>query len=494
MKLLKSRPVIAVAVLAVGGTAYLLRPGQAPTARANDAMPASSTPVAVSLFTVSNSQEPQTLAITGSVRPQLESSVATKVQGRVLAVLVREGDRVKRGQVLARLDTRDLDAAVGQAQAGVNVASVGLRNSRVAADMETAMSGARIAQAEAGVTNAQSAVQSAMARLQLVQSGPRRQEKAQAVLAVQQAQSGLTLAQKNLARMKALCDDGAISRQQLDLYQSQYDVAKAQFDTAVQSQSISEEGSRQEDIRGAEEGVRQAQAGLTQARAALKQAHAAAKQADVRRAEIQSAAAQVGQGQAALRMAAVTRDYANIVAPFDGIVAKRLVDPGALASPGVPLLTVQGGPLQLQAVAPESALPFIHQGGTIGISLDALPNASLRGRVVEIAPQGDAASHTFLVKINLPSSPEVRAGMFGRASVTVGRQQAMLAPKSAVVQREGLAYVYVVDSGNRARLRLVTLGEDSGSRATVLSGLQRGERIVATAASVSDGSVVKESR
>lgn len=494
MKRSRFRTIIAVAALAVAGTAYSLRTGQAPTARAVDATQASSAAMAVSLFAVSNSEQPQTRAITGSVRPQLESSVATKVQGRVLSVLVREGDRVTRGQVLARLDTRDLDAAVGQAQAGVNVASVGVRNSRVAAEMEAAMSAARIAQAEAGVSNAQSAVQSAMARLQLVQSGPRRQEKAQAVLAVQQAQSGLTLAQKNLARMKALCDDGAISRQQLDLYQSQYDVAKAQYDTAVQSQSMSDEGSRQEDIRGAEESVRQAQAGLTQARAGLGQAHAAAKQADVRRAEIQSAAAQLGQGKAALRMAAVTRDYANIVAPFDGIVAKRLVDPGALASPGVPLITVQGGPLQLQAVAPESALPFVHQGNTISVTLDAIPGVEMKGSITEIAPQGDSSSHTFVVKITLPKSPEVRAGMFGRASVTVGRQPAMLAPRSAVVQREGLAYVYVVDSGSRAYLRLVTLGEDSGASATVLSGLQPGERIVATAASVSDGSVVKESR
>jgi len=444
---------------------------------------------AVQVIAAAPTFTPRWLEATGTVRAELEAAVGTKVMGRITGVLAREGDRVRRGQPLIRLDARDLDAAVAQADANVRAAGVGYDSARVVAAMEDATSRARIVEAEAQVRQSEAALQTAQAKLDLVMTGPRKQERAQASLAVLQAKSGMELAANNLRRMESLVNEGAISRQQYETTKTQYEVAKAQYETAQQAQSLTEEGSRTEEIRAAQEGVRQAQAALAQARAGLKQAQAAALQVNVRRQEIRAAQARIGQSQAALRIARVTRDYATIAAPFNGIVTARLADPGAIAAPGAPLLKVQGGAIRLEAVVPESALKAVRHGGSVPVRLDALNGREITGKVVEIAPQGDPASHTFVVKIDLPAGSGARAGMFGRARFAIGRERRLLVPAAAVWEREGLHYLYVLDEEGTIRLRMVTVGEPVGSRIPVLSGLNEGERIVAAGREkVADGS------
>ena len=330
--------------------------------------------------------------------------------------------------------------------------------------MEVALSAARISEAHAKVTQSEAALHTATAKLDLVQAGPRPQEREQAVLAVSQAKSSFTLAESNLKRMAVLFQEGAISAQQYDQFRAQYEVAKSQYDTARQGKSIADEGSRVEEVRMARQEVLQAQAAVQEAQAGLKSAEASALQIEVRRQEIESAQAGIGQSQAGLQMAHVTRDYAVIAAPFDGIVTARLADPGAMASPGVPLLKMQGGGLRLDAVVPESALPSVKKGATVPVRLDALTGRNLTGRVVEIAPQGDAGSHTFIVKIALPQGSGASAGMFGRARFTTGIEKRLLVPATAVFEREGLQYLYVVDARNMARLRMVTVGDKTGRR------------------------------
>ncbi|HZT44360.1 MAG TPA: efflux RND transporter periplasmic adaptor subunit [Chthonomonadaceae bacterium] len=435
--------------------------------------------VSTPIVSVAPAMAPQWLEATGTVQPELESALAAKVMGRVQSVLVREGDSVRKGQPLVFLDARDLEASIAQSNANLRAADVGYDNARVAAHMERALSAARIANAKARLAQSQAALKAANAKLDLVLAGPRRQERAQAALSVAQAQSSLILAESNLHRMTELYDEGAIPAQQYDQYKSQYEVAKAQYAAAQQAQSMTDEGSRAEEIRAAQEAVRQAQAAVQEARAGWQQAQASALQIDVRRQEIQGAQAQIGQAQASLQIARVTRGYAVLLSPFDGVVTQRLVDPGAMASPGVPLLKVQGGARRLEAVVPETALAAVRQGASVPVRLDALGSRERTGRVVEIAPQGDAGSHTFVVKIVLPKDSGASSGMFGRARFRIGTERRLLVPQSAVWEREGLHYLYIVDASDTARLRMVTVGEPAGNRLPVLSGLNPGERIVA---------------
>lgn len=485
----------AIVLVAAGGMLWWHQQRQqaVPANRADSRQSAQAVPAPVSIETVALTNSPQSLEVTGTVQAELQAPLAAKVMARVQHVYVQAGEKVRRGQPLMLLDARDLKASVSQADAGLRAARIGYDTARVAARMEASLSAARIAEAQSKVAQNQAALLAATAKLELVQAGPRQQEREQAGLAVSQAKASLTLAESNLKRMAALYADDAISAQQYDQVRSQFELAKAQFETAQQAKSLTDEGSRAEEIRAAQQAVLQAKAAVQEADAGLKSAEASALQNQVRKQEIRGAQAQIGQSQANLELAQTTRDYAVITAPFAGIVTKRLADPGVMAGPGVLLLTIQGGRLRLEAIVPESALGSVKKGAAVPVRFDALQNRALTGRIVEIAPQGDASSHTFVVKIDLPVASGASAGMFGRARFTTGTEQRLLIPASAVWEREGLHYLYVVDESRIARLRMVTVGDPIGARIPVLSGLNAGERIVTAGRErITDGAPVAE--
>lgn len=433
--------------------------------------------VKAGVHVVAEADAPTTLEALGTIRPKYSAMLSAKVMGRVADVYVREGDAVRAGQVLVRLDARDLAANVDVASASMRAARVGAQTARTAANMENETSAARVRQAEAALTQARAALEGARAGQRLVVAGPRTQEREQANLAVAQAAAQLRLAASDLERAKALFDQGAIARRVLEAAQTAYDTAKAAHDTAVQSQKMAQEGSRREEVEGAAESVRQAEAAVAQAEAGVAQARAATQQVKVRQDEIRAADAQAAQASAATRAAQVARSFASLAAPFDGVVATRMVDPGAMAAPGSPLLTVHGGPLRLEVQVPESALKAAKIGSQIEVRIDAI-ESTFRATVVESSPAGDPATHTFLVRAELPPDTGALAGMFGRARIETGRRKRLMIPAVATWTKAGLAYVWALSAEGAAQLRLVTLGEKSGQRVEVLSGLSPGDKIV----------------
>jgi RND family efflux transporter MFP subunit len=173
--------------------------------------------------------------------------------------------------------------------------------------------------------------------------------------------------------------------------------------------------------------------------------------------------------------------YTRLAAPFAGVITARMADPGTMAAPGVPLLKVdQAGPLQLDASVDESAIAAIHKGMKVQVAIGSGSSANLTGIVAEIVPAADPSSHSFLVKIDLPSSAQMRAGMYGTAMFANGTKQAILIPRSAVVARGSLSCAYVLDSQGIAQLRYLTLGATQGDLVEVLSGVSAGEKLVDT--------------
>jgi RND family efflux transporter MFP subunit len=203
-----------------------------------------------------------------------------------------------------------------------------------------------------------------------------------------------------------------------------------------------------------------------------RRAEAAAARLDAVRAQTDAARAQESGARTML-------GYTRLLAPFSGIVTARMADPGTIASPGAPLLQVdQIGDLQLDATVDESAISTIHKGMKAQVEIDGGNSTSLAGTVAEIVPAADPASHTFLVKIDLPSSSQLRAGMYGTAEFANGTRQAILIPRSAVVMRGSLASAYILDGQGIAQLRSLTLGATQGNLIEVLSGISSGERLV----------------
>ncbi len=213
---------------------------------------------------------------------------------------------------------------------------------------------------------------------------------------------------------------------------------------------------------------------LDEASARLKAAQANYDMVRSRRAQINSKTAVVEQE---VRAAGIMRDYAKLAAPFSGVVITKTVEPGNLATPGVPLLTIeQDGQYRLEASVDESKLAGVRLGQAVEAVIDAT-DRKLNARVSEIVPAVDSASRTYIVKLDLPATLQLRTGMFGRAIFPLGVQKVVAVPLGALTERGQLQSVFVVEDG-AARNRLVTTGRRNRDAVEVLSGLNAGERVV----------------
>jgi RND family efflux transporter MFP subunit len=169
--------------------------------------------------------------------------------------------------------------------------------------------------------------------------------------------------------------------------------------------------------------------------------------------------------------------YARIVAPFAGVISRKLTDVGDLASPGRALLEMDDpSALRLEADVPESLLKRIQFGAKLSVRVSS-EDATIEGVVSEIAPVADPVSRTFNVKLDLPSSAGLRAGQFARVTVPVAESKALRVPASAIVQRGQMELVFVVVA-RRAQLRLVKSGKTIGDEIELVSGVSAGEQVV----------------
>jgi RND family efflux transporter MFP subunit len=199
-------------------------------------------------------------------------------------------------------------------------------------------------------------------------------------------------------------------------------------------------------------------------------------------AQLQQAIARRAQVHAAVSEAETFAGFAVIRAPFDGIITARMIDAGAQAAPGMPLLAIEdASSYRVECRIDEDLLSHIHAGDEAFID-------GVRAHVTAVAPSVDPSTRSALVKIALPKNRPFRSGSFVRAGFSVGTRPVMAVPAQAVTRRGDLTSVFIVDGNGTARLRLVTLGEEHDGTFEVLSGLDDGERIITTiTAAVRDG-------
>ncbi len=206
------------------------------------------------------------------------------------------------------------------------------------------------------------------------------------------------------------------------------------------------------------------------------------QRAETAQSQLDAAHAQTEQARAQAQSAQTMLGYTRLVAPFSGVVTARMADPGTMAAPGVPLLQVdRAGPLQLQVTVDESAITAVHLGMKVDAAVDGIAQP-LAGDVSEMVPAADPASHSFLVKIDLPPSSQLHAGTYGSAEFANGTRAAILVPRSAVIERGSLNCAYVQDGQGIAQLRYLTLGTSDGDLVEVLSGIAPGDQLVDTPA------------
>ncbi len=196
--------------------------------------------------------------------------------------------------------------------------------------------------------------------------------------------------------------------------------------------------------------------------------------------------AKMEQAKAEISTAQIYLSYARIQSPINGIVAVKQTEVGALATPGVPLLTIEDNShYRLEVAVEEARIGKIRLGDSVRVRIDAFGSTEWKGTVAEISPASDPGSRSVMVKIDLTpigkkksTPPFLRSGLFGTAWFLSGERTLVAIPAKAILPRGQLQGVYVVDAANIAHLRLIQVGRSYGERVEVLSGLREGEQIL----------------
>ncbi len=251
-------------------------------------------------------------------------------------------------------------------------------------------------------------------------------------------------------------------------------------------------------------GVAEAEAVLAEARASHERARQlrdkgfySVQQLNQTQAAADTAAARLEAARARLQSAALKKSKTRILAPDAGIVSARSATVGATVQPGQELFRlIRGSRLEWRAEVGAADLARIKPGQPV--HLTAPGGGQLKGVVRALAPTVDPRTHTALVYVDLPPTAvqAISAGMFARGEFQLGSKPALTLPQSALLLREGFAYVYRYEAGKVVQVK-VSPGRRLDDRIEV-SGLDAAARVVATgvgfladgdSVSVADGAV-----
>lgn len=442
-------------VLAVGGMRLL---GSQPTnvpAKEAPTTTSSAPAQSVTVANVETTDVDQSLKATGSVAAFEMIPVSPQATGlQIKEVLVDEGDFVKTGQVMARLDDAVLQAQLTQAKASAAQAEARLAELRTGTRKEEiARSQARLEQAEARLRESQASI-------------PRQIEQAEAQVA--SAQARLNLAENRYKSYQSLVEQGAVTKDRFNEAESDYRSAQASLAEAQQRLAQSRNTNNPE--------IDQLAAVVAEAKQELSQLKAGSRPEAITQAE-----AQLAQAQGQVQAVTAQLEDTQVFAPASGKVAERNARVGDVSSPSTKLFTIiQNGRLELLLKVPENQLKQIRTGQSVKITSDQNSKLNLTGKVREIDPVVDEQSRQATVKVDLPTSASLKPGMFLQGTITVSAATGLTVPSKAVLpQADSSAIVYKLQGDGTVKAQPVQVGEImSGERVEIKSGLSVGDRVV----------------
>lgn len=478
--------VIAVILLVAGGGAawrwWQSNQAAAPP-QAGQAQPM---PVPVKLATIETSTLQDTSDFVGSLESRRSVQLRSEAEGRISQIYVKAGDFVKQGEIIARIDSAQVQAAIQQERANILRAQARLQELKAGSRPE------EIARAQASVAEAQ-------ARLADARAGSRRDEIAAAQARVEAAQADAALKQQRLRRYEELRKVGGISQNALDQYVAENRSAEANVREAKASLERLNQ-SRRSDV--------------TELTAALEQQTQALRllQSGTRSEEIAQAEAQVAQAQAQLRTQEVLLRDTGVSAPFSGAIGDVPAKVGDYLRKGDIITTLtQNQSLELRLAIPVERQPQLRLG--LPVQLEGTQN-SLTGEISFISPKVNPDSQSILAKATFDNSPgQLRDGQFVRAKVVWNSYpNTIVIPTTAVIFQGQDRFVYVAEklptspppaAGQpvpqpptapnpqaaqapkapppptmKAKLQKVELGLVKGDQTQIVNGLEAGSQIV----------------
>ncbi|MDH3256938.1 MAG: efflux RND transporter periplasmic adaptor subunit [Nitrospinota bacterium] len=294
-----------------------------------------------------------------------DAQLGFKIPGLVVERKVDEGEVVKQGQLIARLESSDLAQEVELRQSEVNAAQ---------ATLNELLAGSRpeeIKEAEAAVEHAQAHVDELLA-------GSRPQEIASAKAEVASAQAERDNYQLEFDRQKKLFEKGVVSEEAFKKAKTNLEVARAKLREMKEKLKLTQEGPRREEIERAKADLRQAQERLTLVRKGPRQE------------TIDQARARLEQAKATLRLAQTKLGYATMISPMPGVVLSKNIEPGEFVSPGTPVVTI--GNLQdiwLRGYINETDLGRVKLNQNVNVWVDTFPDKVYEGTVTFIASKAE---------------------------------------------------------------------------------------------------------
>jgi len=197
---------------------------------------------------------------------------------------------------------------------------------------------------------------------------------------------------------------------------------------------------------------------------------------DELRANRINAEAQTATARAARDAAKLRRDFADLRAPADGLISKRLVQPGQVVSAGTELLRlIRDGRLEWRAELPENQLADVAVGNTIELRY---AGQVVTGSIRAVTPGVDAQTRTGTLYADLPTPGPLKPGVYVEGRIVTGDGQALTIPTAAIVQRDGHNYVFTVTDKQQASRHRVSTGQAVQGRTAILEGLKAGDQVV----------------
>lgn len=471
--------ILGIILLIIGGASFGWRWWQSRGDNATQAAGATAKKpmvVPVKLATVETGTIRETSQFIGSLEASRSVPIKPQVEGRISQIVVKEGDRIKQGQVIITLDSDDANAQLLQQKAALERAQANLAQLKAGTRKE------EIAQARAQVTQAE-------AKLRDAQFGSQPAEIQQAEAQVNSAQSDLELAQSRAKRYQQLRTDGAVSQDQLEGYLKEQRSAQAAL-VAAKKRLEQLRKSRGSDINELAGALEQQKQNLTQ------------KENGSRPEEIAQARAQVTEAAAQVQAAQVQLQYTKVLAPFAGIVGAIPVKVGEYVSKGDQLTTLtKNDSLELNINIPLNQAKLLRLGLPVQM-LDAQGKVTAGGRLSFISPNVNSDSQTVLVKAIFTN---FGGQLINRQSVQTrviwDQRPGILIPVTAVSNLAGKNFVFVAEPPEKpqaetqtlvAKQKPVNLGAIEGNNYQVLEGLKPGEKIVVSGIlSLRNGAAIK---
>ncbi|MDG2524255.1 efflux RND transporter periplasmic adaptor subunit [Stenotrophomonas sp. HITSZ_GD] len=197
---------------------------------------------------------------------------------------------------------------------------------------------------------------------------------------------------------------------------------------------------------------------------------------DELRAARADAQAQTATARARRDAARLQRDFAELRAPADGVISKRLVQPGQVVAAGSELLRlIRDNRLEWRAELSEAQLAGVAVGNSV-----TLPYAGQEviGRIRAVSPGVDSQTRTGTIYADLPAPGALKPGVYVEGRIVTGDGQALTIPSASIVQRDGHSYVFTVDDKQQAQRRRVRTGQVADGRTEIVEGLKAGDQVV----------------